>query len=213
MHVRSLFAVALAALLASPAASAQAKPAPASASAHPAGTGAGVSIGGFVGYETDDLDGFNLRFDGEIPIQRLSPQLMLSGVGSVGLSFLSTSVGGYPGFQYWSGDWNATILKIVPAVRFTIPLSPQFSLFGDAGLGLYHAWLSTDYAVASPIYPYYATATAKGSDTGFMFRFGAGGFFQLSPRMKLSLMVQLDPMLGDYNDTTFSFLAGLMFGL
>ncbi len=207
MHVRSLFAVALAALLASPGvASAQAKRGPATASAYPAGTGAGISIGGFVGYESGDLDGFNLRVDGEMPIQRLAPQLMLSGVGSVGVSFLSTSVAGY--------DTSATIFKIVPAARFTVPLSPQVSVFGDAGLGLYHASVSTDYPVLLQLFPpIYGTATAKGSDTGFMFRFGAGGFFQVNPRVKLSLMLQLDPMLGDYNDTPFTFLAGLMYAL
>ncbi len=211
MHARSLFAVVVAALLASPAAaSAQAKrgsTAPRAQTAQPAAAGPkALSLGGFVGWEMGDLDGFALRLDGEVPIQKLSPQVDLSGVGSLGISFLSHSVGGL--------DASATIFKVVPAARFTLPLNPQLSLFGDAGLGLYYASTSVEAQILLPTFPP-TTQIVKADDSsvGFMLRFAAGGSFLVNPRMKLNAILQLDPMFGDFDDATFTILAGLMYAL
>lgn len=199
MKVRSLPAAALVALLAVPAlATAQAKKAPAAQTmaAPPARAGGpALSMSGLVGYETGDLDGIVLRVDGEMPIQKLSPQLWLSGVGSVGFSHLSESVFGF--------DTTANLLKVVPTARITLPVTPQFSLFGDAGLGLYYASVS----VETPL------GDVSDSSLGMMLRFGAGGFFQLNERMKLGAELQLDPMFGDYDDATFSILAALSYRL
>ena len=136
MKLRSLLALALfapAAVLAAPAAKAPAAKtaaAPAKSAAAPASSSPmqGLEVGGFIGYETDDVSGLSLRLDAELPFRDLSPQVKLSFVGSIGYSRLTDSQFGV--------DFTANVLKFVPAARFTMPVNPQFSVFGDAGLGL-----------------------------------------------------------------------------
>ncbi len=212
MYVRSLLAVALAALLAGPATvhaqakkssqskqAAPAKPAPAASSAPSSNQ---LSIGGWIGYEMGDLDGLQLRVDGVLPFRKLSPQLELSFVGSIGYSYLTHSESAFGA----STDVTANILKFVPAARLTLPVNPQLSFFGDAGLGLYWAGVSTKVDL-----PPLGSTSASDSSVGFMFRFGVGGFYKLNPKTQLGASIYLDPMLGDYNDTTFTVMAGAMF--
>jgi opacity protein-like surface antigen len=194
MNVRSLLAVA--ALLASPAAvHAEAK----KASTQATPSSPSYAIGGWVGYEMGDLDGIVLRLDGEMPYRKLSPEVALSFVGSLGYSHLTDEAFGI--------DVSANILKIVPAARFSFPVNPQLTLFGDAGLGLYWASVSTEIN--------FGTGPVSDSDSslGFMLRFGAGGLFHVNPRTKVGAMLQLDPMFGDYDDATFSILAGVTYQL
>lgn len=203
MHVRTLLAVALAAFIASPvAATAQAKkgttkaqPARSSA-ASTAPASKALSIGGFVGYEWGDADGFQLRVDGEMPFQQLTPQIRLSLVGSVGYSRAS--------YDFFGGDLTVSRFKVVPAARFTLPLNPQLSVFGDAGLGFHYTSVSFNYT---------AFGDVSDSDFSFMLRFGAGGFFQVNPRTRIGAALMIDPMFGDYDDTTFALLVGLMYQL
>ncbi len=203
MHVRTLFAVGLAALLAVPSiGSAQAKkgtssraPASRSTTAEPASKA--LSLGGFVGYEWGDADGFQLRLDGELPFQQLTPQVMLSFVGSVGYTRAGYDV---PGL-----DVTVSRFKIVPAARFTIPLNPQFSIFGDAGLGLHYTSVDFNYD--------FFGIDASDSDVSFLLRLGAGAFYLVNPRMRVGGSLVIDPMFGDYDDTTFALLVGLMYQL
>ncbi len=202
MHVRSLFAVAVAALLPVTTHAAQAKTPV--AQARPAAVASSsprqLSLGGWIGYEMGDLDGIQLRVDGVMPFQKLAPQIELSFVGSVGYSRLTESAFGV--------DVTANILKFVPAARFTLPVNPQLSLFGDAGLGLYYASLSTDIDFG------FGSESVSDSTVGLMLRLGAGGLFQVNPRLQVGASIYLDPMLtGDYDDTTFSILAGLTYQL
>jgi hypothetical protein len=190
MHVRSLLAVAIAALLAVPAAVHAKTPvrsAPASKQ---------LSVAGWLGYEMGDLDGIQLRVDGEMPYQKLTPQIALSFVGSVGFSHLTVSEFGF--------DFTANILKVVPAARFTLPVSPQLSVYGDAGLGLYYASLSSELPIVGKV---------SDSSVGFMLRLEAGGFYQVNPRAKVGGMLTLDPMFGDVDDATFAIFAGLTYQL
>ncbi len=188
MKIRSLAAVALAALLAPLAASAQAS-APASD---------GLSFGGWLGYEMGDADGLQLRADAELPFQQLTPQVKLSFVGSIGYTFAGYDVPG--------ADISVNILKIVPAARFTLPVSPQLSLFGDAGLGLHYTTVDFDYDG-------FAGVDYDDSVLGFMLRFAAGAFFQVNPQVRIGGQIVLDPMFGDYDDATFAIMAGAMFQL
>ncbi len=206
MHVRSLLALALAALLAAPAgAQAQAKKSSTKAAAAPAKaspaaattTAPGYSIGGWIGYETGDLSGLQLRGDFVYPYQKLTPQLDLSFVGSIGWSYLTHSEFGV--------DTTGNLLKFVPAARFTLPVNPQLSFFGDAGLGLY--WDS----VKAETTAFGVTQSASSSGVGFMLRFAVGGFYAVNPNVKIGVMLDLDPMFGDYEDTTFAFMAGATF--
>jgi opacity protein-like surface antigen len=199
MNVRSLLAVALAALLVPLAASAQTRR---TSSARPAADA--LSVGGWLGYEMGDADGFQLRVDGEMPFQQLTPQVKLSLVGSIGYTFAGYDVGG--GFGVPGADVSVNRLKIVPAARFTLPVNPQLSLFGDAGLGLHYTSVSFEYDGFSGL-------DFDDSEVGLLLRFAAGAFFQVNPQLRVGGQIVLDPMFGDYDDTTFAIMAGAMFQL
>jgi outer membrane protein with beta-barrel domain len=147
-----------------------------------------VRIGAYIGFESGDWDGLALRFDGEVPIQRLAPNLMLSGVGSVGFSHLTLSSSGF--------DSTVNRFDIIPAARLTLDATPQFSLYGDAGLGLYYARLNVD----SPF------GSGNTSDFSVKMRFGVGGFFAVNPQLDLGGELALQPHFGDYGDTTFTIM-------
>lgn len=195
MHVRSLFAAAIAALLVGPlAAQAQAKK-PA-AQAKPAAAQK-LSVGGWIGYEMGDVDGLELRVDGELPYRKLSPVVDLSFVGSLSYSRGSLDVP-------FGDDVTVSRIKVVPAARFTYPASPQLKLFGDAGLGLHYT--SVDY----PTIPGF---DLDDSEVSLLLRFGAGGLFQVNPQLAVGGMLVLDPIFGDYDDTTFAIMVGATYQL
>jgi opacity protein-like surface antigen len=208
MHVRSLFAVALAALLVGPAAAhAQAKRTSSKAAAAPSQTtttSPNYSIGGWIGYETDDpFGGVQVRGDFVWPFERLAPALDLSFVGSVGLSYLSHSESSF-GVSVDASAWE---FKLVPTARFTYTINPQFSVFGDAGIGINYTSVSVDTNFGL------GTQSASDSSTGLLIRLGAGAFFAVAPKVKLGAMVVVDPSTGSNNLDTWSFLAGANFQL
>jgi opacity protein-like surface antigen len=203
MHTRTLLAVALAALVAAPsAAGAQTRRstrAQADRSAAPSTAPAdGLSVGGLVGWEWgDEIDGFQLRADGEMPFQQLTPQLKLSLVGSVGYT-RST-------YGYFGNDLTVNRLKLVPTARVTFPINPQLSVYGDAGIGLHYTWWSWDFGPVG--------SRASDSGIGLMLRFGAGGAFQLNPRLRVLGELVFDPTFGEYNENSIALLVGLMYQL
>jgi opacity protein-like surface antigen len=213
MKVRSLLAVALltptlafAAQPAAPKSAPQAKSsaaAPAAQSA-PASQAGGLELGGFIGYETDDVSGIALRLDGELPFKALSPQVRMSWVGSIGYSHLTESV------PY--GDFTSNMIKIVPAARFTLPINPQFDVFGDVGLGLAYVSAKVETNI-----PFFGSTSTSDSSLNVMMRFGAGAWFHVNPQLKVGAMLEFDPIFGDYgfsgasSQNTFNILAGAMF--
>jgi opacity protein-like surface antigen len=208
MHVRSLFAVALAALLVGPAtAHAQAKKASSKAAVAPSQTtttSPNYSIGGWIGYETDDpFGGVQVRGDFVWPFEKLAPALDLSFVGSVGLSYLSHSESAFG----VSVDASAWAFKLVPTARFTYTFNPQWSVFGDAGIGINYTSVSVDTNFGL------GTDSVSDSSTGLLIRLGAGAFFAVAPKVKLGAMIVVDPSTGDQNLDTWSFLAGANFQL
>jgi opacity protein-like surface antigen len=203
MKVRSLLALALAALLVP----AVALAAPARGAAPAASSRSGIqgrSVGGVGGYETADLSGLALRVDGEMPFRALSPQLDLSFVGSIGYSRLTDSEGGF-GFEF---DTTANILKFIPAARFSFAVNPQFTLFGDAGLGLYYASLEVETTD-----PFFGTVSVDDSEFSIMMRLGVGAWYHLNDQTRIGAMLELDPYFGDFDQTTFNILGGAMFRL
>lgn len=145
----------------------------------------GLEVGGFLGYETDDLSGLSLRFDGELPFRQLTPEIKLSLVGSLGYSRLTWDE------TFWK--MTANVIKLVPAARFTMPLNPQFSVFGDAGLGL--AYISVKAEGKGPFANGWST-----SDSSFniMMRLGVGAWYHVNPQLKVGAMLEFDPVFGDY---------------
>ncbi len=201
MNVRSLLAFALAALLipaagsAAPTRGSAAKSGPIASSS----PSSALSIGGFVGYETDDVSGLTLRVDGELPFQALSPQVNLSWVGSIGLSHLTEDV------PY--GDFTANILKIIPAARFSFPLSREFSLFADAGLGLYYA----SWKVETNFFGF--TTSISDSELSLLMRLGGGAWYAVNPKTRIGASIELTPYFGDFDQNTFTIQVGAMFSM
>ncbi len=216
MKFRSLVALALlvpAAAFAAPAKNAPvAKSAarPAAASSTTANPLDNLQVGGFLGYETDDVSGVSLRVDGEVPFRALSPQLNLSWVGSLGYSRLTKSVSAFG----MTTDFTANILKAIPAARFTFPVNPQISLFGDVGLGLAYVSATIEESV-----PGFGSASVSDSTINFMMRIGAGAFYQVNPKTRIGAMIEFDPYLGDFgfsgasSQSPFLIQAGAMFKL
>lgn len=202
MHVRTSLALALAALLAPVAASAQAKTQAKTQTTRSGGYGSpdSLSLGGFVGFETGDLTGFALRLDGEMPFQSLSPEVKLSGVGSLGFTHFGQDVP--------FGTLTYNIVKLVPAARFTMALNPQFDLYGDAGLGLYYysATLKTNM-------PFFGTVEASSTGVGLMMRLGVGGFYKVNPKVKIGAELGLDPYFGKVGTNDWTIMAGAMFAI
>ncbi len=188
--------------------------APAVALAAPASRAAanpldGIQVGGFVGYETDDVSGIALRLDGEIPFRDLAPNVKMSWVGSLGYSHLTDS-------SFAGVDLSSNVLKIVPAARFTVPLNPQFSVFGDVGLGLAYVSASVSF-----FDPFLGTVSRSDSSLNLMMRFGVGAWYQATDRLKVGAMLDLDPIFGNFgtsgygmgSENTFSVLVGMMYRL
>jgi hypothetical protein len=201
MLVRRTLAVAaaLAFALSAPAtANAQAKKPPTRSPAA-APVGSGITWSALVGMEDGDWPaGIALRVDGVMPFTMLSPKVKLSWVGSVGFTRFSDS---YTVVGVGDVDASANILKLVPAARFTLPIAPKFDLYGDAGLGLYMAFLSA----STPI------GDEDSTEFGFLMRFAVGGMYSVSPTFRLGAEVGLNPYFGEVDDSTFSLLASAQF--
>jgi hypothetical protein len=200
MTLRTLLTVALVAP-AAPLAAPAAKPA---APIDAQGGLQGLSIGGFLGYETDTLSGVSLRADGELPSRDLSPWLRLSWVGSLGYARLSKKAD-YFGVELTT---TADIVKLVPAARLTVPLHPAFSVFGDLGLGLYYA------KVASETYDIFLRQTVPSNESrvNVLMRLGVGGWYEVNPKLRIGGMLELDPYFGAFDQNTFLIQLGAMFG-
>lgn len=124
MTSRSITGLVLAALLAVPAAAqAQAR--------RGSSGGSGIWLGGLFGAELGDNDGYQLRFDVEVPITRLAPRVQVAGVGSLS----------YSGLKH-----DLSVLELVPAVRLNWTATPDFGMYGDMGLGYAHAWANGNSA-------------------------------------------------------------------
>ncbi len=120
MTSRSITGLVLAALLAVPAAAqAQAR----------RSSGSGIWLGGLFGAELGDADGYQLRFDAEVPITRISPSVQVAGVGSLS----------YSGLEH-----DLSVVELVPAVRLNWTAARDFGMYGDLGLGYAHAWVHSD---------------------------------------------------------------------
>lgn len=120
MTSRSITGLVLAALLVAPAA----------AQAQSRSSGSGIWLGGAFGLETGNgFSGYQLRFDGEVPITRLTPALLVEGVGSVS----------YAGLSH-----NTSVFSLVPAARLNWSANRQIGAYGDVGLGFFRAWDNHD---------------------------------------------------------------------
>jgi hypothetical protein len=159
-----------------------------------------LRVAGLAGFDfTDGETGLGLRVDGELPIQTIGPRIDLDAVGSLGFSRFSdsttTAIGRY--------SQSTSIVKLVPAARFTMPLAPQLGVYADAGLGLYWARWSIDTPLGD----------TSSSGVGVTMRFATGGIYEATDRLGFGGELGWNPFLGDYSDDTVSVLASVMIRL
>ncbi len=109
MTSRSITGLLVAALLAVPGA------------AHAQSKSSGVWLGGLFGLEAGNESGFHLRFDGEVPVARVAPNVSVAGVGSISFASLSHDL---------------KVFEFMPAARLNWAATPTFGAYGDIGLGL-----------------------------------------------------------------------------
>lgn len=160
-----------------------------------------LRIGPLIGLEFADGDaGLALRGDASMPLSRLSPQVSLDGVLSVGLSWFDDED------RRFDVDVSTTIFKIVPALRLTVPLSPTVGIYGDGGLGLYYGSTEVDRGIAFG-------GDAEDSGFGIGMRFAGGLFADVSPAVRLGGELGVNPYFGDFDETTLSMLFSAMFRL
>jgi hypothetical protein len=166
---------------------------PAAAAAASRRDGPPVRGAALIGFDQGDLDGVALRFDGEVDLQRLSPEVVLTGVGSLGYSHLSES--------FRDSDQTAHVFTAVPAMRLRLDVNPQTGGYADLGFGL---WLD------SVTTKFHAGGHADDSDVGLMARFGVGWYVWAGDNdVRFQVDASLSPHFGDYNDTAFQLLFGV----
>lgn len=158
-------------------------------------TGGGTRLAGLIGFEADGDTGLALRGDVEMDIQPLTTG-WLSGVLSLGYSRFSDDS---PNF-----DVTTNLFKIAPALRYTLKVAPQLGVYGDGGLGIY--WASTNVEDRFGF-------DDDDDDVGILIRLGFGGFFEVSPTVRLGAEFAVTPYFGDFDETTVSLLFGASFRL
>lgn len=157
-------------------------------------------IGVLGGFEFEDDTGFGLR--GDVELMPLAPvgQGTLKLLGSVGWTYFSQGEGGV--------DVTTNVFRFIPGVRLSYPLQDKLGVYGDAGLGLYHARLSVDDVFVPGVGN---VGGGSDSETSLLVRLAAGGFYEVSPSMRIVAEVGLMPHFGDFDINPFTLFGGVSF--
>ncbi len=169
-------------------------------------TGTGLGAGVLIGMESGDGDtGLALRGDAVLDSKWIAPNVLLSGVLSLGFTRFSNGWSD-PNYKF---DVSDNIFKVIPAVRFTFDIAPQFGLYADAGIGFYFA------SIESKLTDRYWGTYVSTSDSAFgvMMRFAGGAFVKVSDGFRLGAEMGFNPYFGDFHDTTFSLMGLAQFRL
>jgi hypothetical protein len=162
----------------------------------------GFNAGVLLGMESGDGDsGLSLRVDGVWDTKRIAPKVLLSGVLSVGFSHFGNN--GYNPALGYNWSFSDSVFRLIPAARFTFDVAPKFSLYTDAGLGLYidsRSATQWDYTYNQPMS--YGDTVA-----GVAMRFAGGAVFDVSRSVRLGGEIGLNPYFGNYDRTTLSLMA------
>jgi hypothetical protein len=145
--------------------------------------------------------GFSARVDGEKDLVLLADKLKVAGVFSVGWSRFSESTAALGAF---SASSTTNVFKFVPAARFIFPVQPKLDIYGDAGIGIYHARTSFDVSGIAGF-----SGSDSSSTTGLMLRFGAGGRYRVTDAAFVSAEFDISPYFGDLSATGWGALVGV----
>ncbi len=177
---------------------------PGSTTTNPLFAGEPLRLDALLGFEfVDGNTGFRLRVDGETGIKKLAPNLRLSGVLSLGFSHFSDDQSALG----LSVDATSNVFDLIPAARFTFDLAPRFSVYGDAGLGLYY--ISTSVKTTFP--PPYGSSPASDSAFGVTVRLAPGAYYAIDDRMRIGAELGLNLHLGDWDQHSVTLLGAFSY--
>jgi hypothetical protein len=209
MNSRKLSAaLAVAIVLALPAAAgAQTRRAPPSGAApasYSSGVDSGLRFGGLVGFDfVDGETGLRLRVDGEMPLTRLAPNVTLEGVLSLGFTHFGKSQTA----NFVTAETSSNVFDLIPAARFTFAMTPKFALYGDAGLGFYH--ISSSAKMSDSFSG--TTWEASTSGSGAVLRFAPGVYYLVDNRMRLGLELGLNLHMGDWSQDSVTLMGAFTY--
>lgn len=179
----------------------------ASASAQGARTGAttapadgAMRAGVLGGFEFEDETGFGLR--GDLELMPLAP------LGTGTLKLLGTASWTHFSEDDGGVDVTMNIFRFIPGVRATFPLEDKLGVYADGGLGLYHARLNVDDVFVPG---FGNVGGVDDTETSLLVRFAGGGFYEVSPQLRLVAEIGLMPHFGDLDITPFTLFGGASF--
>ncbi len=173
-------------------------------------------VGPSFGFETGGVGGqeftaAKLRVDAERSMGLLAPGTPLALVVSLAAFHPSGSyafgIPGIYGMQGFTVSWDANVLELVVSARATRAISPRFSLFGDAGLGVDHVFAR---ATLPPEATQYGIRPAVGDGTGGLVRLAGGGVFAVTPQLHVvAEVIGIQLRFGEAADTGFGMLLSI----
>jgi opacity protein-like surface antigen len=145
-------------------------------------------IGILGGVEFEDDNGYGLRGDLEL--------LPLMQIGNGNLKLL-----GSLGWTRYSqdavfGDITTNVYRFIPGVRLTFPMADTVGIYGDGGVGVYHARFDQDDVVV----PGVGTIGGDDDETSLLLRFAGGAYYDVSPNLRVLAEVGYLPHFGDLDE-------------
>jgi hypothetical protein len=156
-----------------------------------------MRLGVLGGFEFEDETGFGLRGDLELmPLAKVG-EGTLKLLGSASWTYFSEDEGGI--------EATSNVFRLIPGVRLDVPLQDRLGVYGDAGLGLYHARVNVEADFG------FGTIDEDDSETSFLFRFAGGGYYEVNESVRVVAELGLLPHLGDFDITPFTLFGGVSF--
>jgi hypothetical protein len=164
-----------------------------------------ASVGGYLGGEFGDADGWYLRFDGSMPIMPLTPDINLRGVGVVGFTRFAEDI------PY--GEASTNVFKVLGAGRAQMTVAPQFEAYADLGIGFYFYSSKYDASYTDPVSGLTVSMSGDDSGGGLTMRVAAGGLYEINPKTKIGAELGFNPYFGDVDTTEFFIGVGFEYKL
>jgi hypothetical protein len=141
------------------------------------------------GVEFEDDNGYGLRGDLELmPVMQIgNGNLKL--LGSLGWTRFSQDESGFD-------DVTTNVFRFIPGVRLTFPMADTVGIYGDGGVGVYHARFDQDEVVV----PGVGTIGGDDDETSLLLRVAGGAYYDVSPNLRILGEVGYLPHFGDLDE-------------
>jgi opacity protein-like surface antigen len=156
-------------------------------------------VGILGGVEFEDDTGYGLRGDLELmPVMQIgNGNLKL--LGSLAWTRFSEDEAGF--------DVTTNVFRFIPGIRLTFPMANTFGIYGDGGVGIYHARISQDEVVV----PGFGTVGGDDDETSVLLRVAGGAYYDVSASMRVLGEVGYQPHFGDFDIDPVTLFGGVSF--